>query len=227
MSLFANDSTRRTSGRGSDAEDRQPRSETTLLGDANQVLASRPDVLSRINPENEPKPESVPAATPASSLPSIAGPNPPDRCPNVVASGAKWQGTLSVDDSVRIDGTFSGEIRAKGTVHVSEGAQVDAKVRAQFVVISGTFKGDMRAEQRVDLLPHSRVSGELTTKMLSVQEGAILDSKVQMTGISDSETKQEPAKAAKSTAPDVSNSVASQPRPERESAETAAKAKAD
>ncbi len=227
MSLFANDFKRRTSGRGSNGEDRQPRSEATLLGDANQVLASRPDALSRINPEGETKTETRPPAAPAPSLPSIAGPNPPDRCSNIVASGAKWQGTLTVDDSVRIDGTFSGEIRAKGTVHVSEGAQVDAKVRAQFVVISGSFKGDMRADQRVDLLPHSRVSGELSTKVLSVQEGALLDSKVQMTGLSDSETKAESAKATKATAPEGSNGAATEPPADREPAETGAKTKPD
>ena len=110
-----------------------------------------------------------------------AGPTPPDRCANVIAAGAKWQGTLTVDDSVRIEGNFSGEIRSKGTVHVSEGAQVDAKVRAGFVVVSGNFRGEIRCEQRVDLMPRSRVTGEVITKVLSVHEGAILDGRVQMT----------------------------------------------
>ena len=110
-----------------------------------------------------------------------AGPTPPDRCTNVVAAGAHWQGTLKVDDSARIDGIFSGEIQAKGTVHVSDGAEVDAKIHAAFVVISGTFRGEIRCEQRVDLLPKSRVSGEVITKVLSIQEGATLDGSVQMT----------------------------------------------
>jgi cytoskeletal protein CcmA (bactofilin family) len=110
-----------------------------------------------------------------------AGPTPPDRCTNVVAAGAHWQGTLKVDDSARIDGIFSGEIQAKGTVHVSDGAEVDAKIHAAFVVISGTFRGEIRCEQRVDLLPKSRVSGEVITKILSIQEGATLDGSVQMT----------------------------------------------
>ncbi len=229
MNLFAENSTRRTGSRNPEGDDRPPRSEATLLGDASKVLASRPAALSRNNPESEPKPEARVPPAPSPALPSIGAPNAPDRCANVVASGAKWQGTLAVDDSVRIEGSFSGEIRAKGTVHISEGAQVDAKVRAQFVVISGTFKGDLRAEQRVDLLPHSRVSGELATKMLSVQEGAVLDSKVQMTGLSDAESKQQAAKASKPATPEGNNgsASASEPRPERETAETPVTAKSD
>ncbi len=233
MSLFAGNSSPKSSGRSTDGGDRPPRSETTLLGDASKVLAARPDALSRATPESDSKADQrspaspSPSPSPGPSLPSISGPTPPDRCTNVVASGARWQGTITVDDSVRVDGTFSGEIRAKGTVHVSEGAQVDAKVRAQFVVISGTFKGEMRCDQRVDLLPHSRVSGELTTKVLIVQEGAVLDSKVQMTGLADSDGKQQPAKASKSAAPGGENGSASESPPDRETPVTPAAPKPD
>jgi cytoskeletal protein CcmA (bactofilin family) len=112
----------------------------------------------------------------------LAGPTAADKCTNVIAAGAKWQGTLTVEDSVRIDGTFSGEIDSKGTVHVAEGAQVDAKIRAVYVVVSGEFRGEIRCEQRTDLMPRSRVSGEVITKVLSVHEGATLDAGVKMSG---------------------------------------------
>lgn len=149
---------------------RAPRSEATLLGDATQILGRQPE---------------MPPPSPLGGEPRAAaqqGPTPPDRCTNVIAAGARWQGTLTVEDSVRVDGNFSGEINAKGTVHVADGAQVDAKVRAAFVVVSGSFRGEIRCEQRVDLLPRSRVNGEVITKVLSVQEGAIVDGRVQMTG---------------------------------------------
>ena len=146
-----------------------------------------------------------------------SGPTPPDKCTNVIASGAKWQGTLTVEDSVRIDGTFSGEIEAKGTVHVADGAQVDAKVRAAYVVISGEFRGEIRCDQRTELLPRSRVTGEVITKVLSVHEGATLDGKVQMSGNLESERRParigrngveaEPASAAERRAERVANGV--------------------
>jgi cytoskeletal protein CcmA (bactofilin family) len=109
------------------------------------------------------------------------GPIAPDKCTNILAAGARWKGSLKVEDSARIDGVFSGEIDAKGTVYVSEGAEVDAKIHAAFVVVSGTFKGEIRAERKAELMPTSRVSGEVMAKALSIHEGAILDGTVQMT----------------------------------------------
>ena len=108
-------------------------------------------------------------------------PTPPERCTNVIATGARWKGTLKVDDSVRVDGHFSGDIDAKGTVQIMEGADVDAKVHAAFVVVSGSFKGEIKCDQRVELMPRSKVAGEIITKVLSIHEGATLDGAVQMT----------------------------------------------
>jgi len=110
-----------------------------------------------------------------------AGATSPDRCTNVIAQGARFKGSLKVDESVRIDGVFSGDIDAKGTIHVSEGAEVDAKVHAAFVVVSGTFRGEIRAEEKTELLPKSKVNGEVITKALSVHEGATMDGTIQMT----------------------------------------------
>lgn len=179
MTFFGGNSSRPATGRTDDED----RGGATFLGDAASALPDRaPPVSSRnlLDPESK---ADAPAAAPRSSVSPIApsGPTPPDRCANVIAAGAKWQGTLNVEDSVRIEGNFSGEVRAKGTVHVSEGAQVDAKIRALFVVVSGNVRGEIRCEQRVDLLPRSRVNGQVITKVLSVHEGAILDGSVQMT----------------------------------------------
>ena len=105
---------------------------------------------------------------------------PPERCADVMGAGSKWKGTLVVQDSVRIDGQVTGEVEAKGTIHISEGAQVDAKLRAAFVVIAGSFRGEVKALERIELLPKSKVQAELETKALSVVDGAIFDGAIRM-----------------------------------------------
>jgi cytoskeletal protein CcmA (bactofilin family) len=70
----------------------------------------------------------------------------------------------------------------KGTVHIADGAQVDARVQAAFVVVAGEFKGRLQCDEKVELLPRSRLTGEVITKILSVQEGATMDGQVQMSG---------------------------------------------
>jgi cytoskeletal protein CcmA (bactofilin family) len=151
---------------GADVSDRSSRgSDTRFLGEVHA-------------PESDLSPPSFVGDTRVQ--PSQA-PTPPERCTNVIANGARWKGSLKVDDSVRVDGHFSGDIDTKGTVQVSEGADVDAKIHAAFVVISGNFKGEIKCDQRVELMPRSKVSGEIVTKVLSVHEGATLDGGVQMT----------------------------------------------
>jgi cytoskeletal protein CcmA (bactofilin family) len=105
---------------------------------------------------------------------------PPERCADVMGAGSKWKGTLIVQDSVRIDGQVTGEVEAKGTIHISEGAQVEAKLRAAFVVIAGSFRGEVKALERIELLPKSKVQGELETKALTVLDGAIFDGAIRM-----------------------------------------------
>ncbi len=215
MSFFGGNSTRPVTGRTEDED----RGGATFLGDAASAMPERaPSASARNLLDGDIKTDaSAPSARPSSPL-APSGPTPPDRCSNVIAAGAKWQGTLNVEDSVRIEGHFSGEVRAKGTVHVSEGAQVDAKIRALFVVVSGNVRGEIRCEQRVDLLPRSKVNGQVITKVLSVHEGAILDGSVQMTaGGEGSDVTVSTGRASRSTAA-ADSETAAERRAERAAA---------
>lgn len=107
-------------------------------------------------------------------------PTPPENCASVISAGSAWQGSLKIDGSVRIEGRLSGEIETQETVHVMEGAQVDANVSAAFVVIAGTFQGQVDCSERLELMPKSRTKGELTTKLLTVHEGAFIDGQLHM-----------------------------------------------
>src|SRR5712691_1050356 len=98
------------------------------------------------------------------------GPAAPDKCTNVIAARSNWKSSLAIEDSVRIDGHFSGDIEAKGTINIADGAVVEAKIKASFVVISGSFKGEVRCLERLELLPRSKVEGELITKVLNIHE---------------------------------------------------------
>jgi cytoskeletal protein CcmA (bactofilin family) len=178
MSFLNNNSRLTPKGPSNDKSERES-------GFGSDLLHSAPEQSDAVS--TRPPAGSYADRVPSFAAPPASGPTPADKCTNVVSAGAKWNGTLTVDDSLRIDGVFSGEVESKGTVHVAEGAQVDAKVRAQYVVVSGEFRGEIRCEQRTDLMPRSRVSGEVYTKVLSVHEGATLDGSVKMSGALDAD----------------------------------------
>jgi cytoskeletal protein CcmA (bactofilin family) len=119
-------------------------------------------------------------ASPISMTNTADIPAPTDPGSSVVSKGTIWQGTLKVEGSVRIDGQLSGEVEARQLVYVSEGAEVDAQIRAAMVTIGGRFQGKVHCTERLEILPTGRVTADLTTKSLVVHEGAFLEGQIHM-----------------------------------------------
>jgi cytoskeletal protein CcmA (bactofilin family) len=165
------------------------------FGDTTRVDTSN-DLLNRDQPEEE-RPAPTSTYTPFAEREGRSAPTDADKCANVIAAGSKWNGSLNIDDSVRIEGQLSGEVVAKGTVHIADGARVDAKVRAAFVIVNGSFKGEVRCSERLELMPKSRVEGAIITKLLTMHEGAIIDGSIQMTPERQQPEKEAPAPRAR------------------------------
>jgi cytoskeletal protein CcmA (bactofilin family) len=119
-------------------------------------------------------------ARPAETGPGAGTPTPPERCQNFLAAGARFEGTLVVEDSIRLEGSFSGKIETSGTLQITSGALVQAEIHAAYVVIAGAFEGQIDSEQRVDLLPPGRIRADLRTRRLVVEDGAQFDGKIDM-----------------------------------------------
>ncbi len=135
----------------------------------------------------------------------IERPASPDDCSSVIGNGSVWQGNFQTDGSVRLDGKVSGEVKAAGTVHITDGAQVNAVVQARFVVVAGSFDGQLYCSERLELLPSSRVKGSITTPQISVGEGAFIDGEIHM--VEESSTVQAPASKSFATVKPLINDL--------------------
>jgi cytoskeletal protein CcmA (bactofilin family) len=99
---------------------------------------------------------------------------------SIIGPGSAWQGTLAVDGSLRIQGQVTGEILVRDAVHIAEGAEVDAKVRAAVVVVAGYLHGEIEASERLEIGPTGRVQANLVTKALVVHDGAVVEGQLRM-----------------------------------------------
>ncbi len=93
----------------------------------------------------------------------------------ILDRGTSFEGRLTFEGTVRISGYFKGEIFTKDTLIVDPGANVDAQVEANIVVISGTIKGKIFARRRVMMHPPAVFRGTLTTPSLRIDEGVIFE----------------------------------------------------
>lgn len=93
----------------------------------------------------------------------------------ILDRGASFEGRLTFEGTVRISGRFKGEIFTKDTLVIDSGADVEAQIEANVVVISGTMKGNVFARHRVMMHPPAVFKGTLTTPSLRIDEGAIFE----------------------------------------------------
>lgn len=91
-------------------------------------------------------------------------------------------GEINFKGMMRVDGRLSGRVNSSdGTLIVSSGGKVEAQIAVAVAKINGTVEGDITATERVELGRTARVSGNLQTPALVVEEGAIFEGGCRMT----------------------------------------------
>ena len=81
----------------------------------------------------------------------------------ILGKGSAFDGKLTFEGAVRIDGEFSGEIRTQGTLIVGESAEVKAQIAAARIIIEGVVRGDISASESIEIHAPARVYGNLST----------------------------------------------------------------
>ena len=89
-------------------------------------------------------------------------------------------GDIDTQGSLRIDGTIEGTIRRADTVVLGVGARMTGDVHAREVIIGGTITGSVYATDRVELQPTAIITGNLTTQVVLVQEGGVVNGRIEM-----------------------------------------------
>ena len=95
--------------------------------------------------------------------------------------GSKFEGKLSFDEMVRLDGIYSGEVSSSDTLIVGETAQIEGDIRVGVLVLSGQFKGNIVATHLVELRAPARVEGTIETPALKIEDNVIFNGEIKMT----------------------------------------------
>jgi cytoskeletal protein CcmA (bactofilin family) len=123
-----------------------------------------------------------------------AAPMIPDVDPSttVVSRDTTWKGEMSSEGSVHIHGRFDGAVKATQAIFVAEGAEVDATMTAETIIVAGVSRGTVRARGKFEVLPSGRVAGDIHAPTLVVHEGAIMTGQLRMSGDEPADTKPTP-----------------------------------
>ncbi len=97
----------------------------------------------------------------------------------LIGEGCLFEGNLTLSDSTRIDGHVKGNIKSRGVLVLGESGLVEGDISASEVVIYGRIMGNLEAD-RVEIKRNSSVEGDITTRTLIVEEGAVYNGRCSM-----------------------------------------------
>lgn len=117
----------------------------------------------------------------------------PGEVHTLIGKGSEFEGKLTFEGQVRIDGKFSGQIFTKDVLVIGDGARVTAEINAGTVIINGTVEGNIRAAQLVELHQPGRVKGNIETPALSMDKGVIFEGQCKMESLGKVPTAPPPA----------------------------------
>jgi len=103
----------------------------------------------------------------------------------LLGKGSEFDGKLAFEGTVRIDGTFTGEITTSDMLIIGESAKVTAEVSCGTIVVHGEVNGNIKATQAVELHKPARVKGDVATPSLMVERGVVFEGRSKMEDLED------------------------------------------
>ncbi len=105
---------------------------------------------------------------------------PPESVISIIGPGMKVVGDCHTDGTVRVEGTIEGAIHAGKAVVIGKQGSVTGNITTQDAIVSGRVDGTLVAESRLELQATCHIEGEVHTRRMQLEEGAVLNGTVHM-----------------------------------------------
>src|ERR687890_1326474 len=128
-----------------------------------------------------------------------------------VGNGTSLTGEANFKGMLRVDGALSGRVSSQdGTLIVSTNGRVDANVEVAIAQIFGTVNGDITASKRIEMGRVAKVTGNIQTPALVIENGAVFEGSCRMVQVKE-ESEKLPAERTPAAASAASKSASSSP----------------
>src|SRR5438477_4837654 len=101
----------------------------------------------------------------------------------LLGRGATFEGKLTFEGTVRLDGRFKGEVFSDDVLVIGEGALVEAEIDIGEIIIQGTVVGNIKAKRSIEIHAPGRVKGDIHTPSLQIDKGVIFEGRSFMEGM--------------------------------------------
>jgi len=98
----------------------------------------------------------------------------------LLGRGSEFEGKLTFEGTVRIDGKFTGTIVTSDVLVVGEGAKIQAEISCGTIIVHGEVQGDVKARSAVELHQPARMKGNIETPSLMIEKGVTFEGQCKM-----------------------------------------------
>jgi cytoskeletal protein CcmA (bactofilin family) len=98
----------------------------------------------------------------------------------IIGENVQVSGNLQTSSDIQINGKVRGEVHSKGTIVIGKTAVVEGPISAVQVKVEGTVRGNITTEELLELESTAQVFGDIETKTLAIQPGAVFVGKSTM-----------------------------------------------
>lgn len=93
----------------------------------------------------------------------------------LIMEGTRFEGKLTFQNKMRIDGEFVGQIESKDQLIVGEAAKIDAEISVGELVVMGEVKGKIKHCDNLQITEAGRIIGDITVKTLEIKPGGVFE----------------------------------------------------
>ena len=92
---------------------------------------------------------------------------------NIIAAGTSIKGDLKTDGVIRLNGTLIGNLETSEKLVIGQNGKVEGEVKCKNADVEGAVMGVIYVQELLSLKRSANIQGDIITKQLSVEPGAI------------------------------------------------------
>ncbi len=109
----------------------------------------------------------------------------------IIGPSVKVKGNFNGSGNIVIEGVLEGGLKTKKNLFIGDKAQVSANIQAKEGRIGGNVNGNIKIEGHLTIVSSAHINGDIECSSLSVERGAVLNGKCNMTNIEKSSAEPE------------------------------------
>jgi cytoskeletal protein CcmA (bactofilin family) len=102
-----------------------------------------------------------------------------DKITAFLGENTLFEGHLSFEGTLQIDGRYKGKISASGNLIIGKKAMVESDIHVSSIIVSGEVHGNVVAEERIEIQVPGKVFGDIQAPEVIIHGGVIFEGNCQ------------------------------------------------